>query len=155
MHVTSFNSKEFGYSKQNPFQPKLLEKHKVNTIYAFSRSEIEHIEFRDEYVITSDAPDDDVVSLMIERNLLTIHLQAKQFRENEVCSPLRLTHFSGRVQSVLSCPTSALLAQVSVPQHRQLQSPKMEGSHRLWVFPALVLAGTYALRVTPGYSDHP
>ncbi|GBN60675.1 hypothetical protein AVEN_192839-1 [Araneus ventricosus] len=75
MHVTSFNSKEFGYSKQNPFQPKLLEKHKVNTIYAFSRSEIEHIEFRDEYVITSDAPDDDVVSLMIERNLLTIHLQ--------------------------------------------------------------------------------
>ncbi|GBN28635.1 Tigger transposable element-derived protein 4 [Araneus ventricosus] len=32
---------------------------------------------------------------------------AIQFRANEVCSLLQLTHFSVRVQSVLSCPTSA------------------------------------------------
>ncbi|GBM65954.1 hypothetical protein AVEN_152170-1 [Araneus ventricosus] len=41
----------------------------------------------------------------------SVSTKAKQFRENELCSPLQLTHFSERVQSVLSCPTSAQRAQ--------------------------------------------
>ncbi|GBM82543.1 hypothetical protein AVEN_29331-1 [Araneus ventricosus] len=41
----------------------------------------------------------------------SVSTEAEQFRENEVCSPLQLTHFSVRVQSVLSCPTSPQRAQ--------------------------------------------
>ncbi|GBN43653.1 hypothetical protein AVEN_262632-1 [Araneus ventricosus] len=70
---------------------------------------------------------------------------AKQFRENEVCSPLKLTHISVRVQPVLSCPTSAQRAQVSVPRQEVFECPKC------WHLKQQSGFGIYVLTERPTY----